>query len=121
MAPRQGPLAGVRVIELAGIGPAPFGATMLADLGAEGIRVARPSEVGRRSEASVAREVLLRGRRSIAVDLKRVAGRDVLLRLVECADALIEPFRAGVVERLGIGADACLSRNPRLIYAHMSG
>src|SRR5689334_9443980 len=118
---RSGPLVGVRIIELVGIGPAPFGATMLADMGAEVIRVARPSDVGSAADARAPKEVLSRGRLSIAIDLKKPTGRELLLRLVERADALIEPFRNGVVERLGVGPADCLGRNPRLVYAHMTG
>ncbi|MGH3389615.1 MAG: CaiB/BaiF CoA transferase family protein [Actinomadura sp.] len=111
-----GPLSGVRVIELAGIGPGPFAAMLLADLGAEVIRIDRPS-----GGPTGATDMTNRGKRSIAVDLKSDQGREVVLRLVERADALLEGFRPGVTERLGIGPDDCLARNPRLVYGRMTG
>jgi crotonobetainyl-CoA:carnitine CoA-transferase CaiB-like acyl-CoA transferase len=112
-----GPLAGVRIVELAGIGPAPFAAMVLADLGAEVVRVDRPD----RPNAAARMDVLNRGRRSIAVDLKQPDGVDVVLRLAAGSDALIEGFRPGVAERLGVGPDDCLARNPRLVYGRMTG
>jgi alpha-methylacyl-CoA racemase len=116
-----GPLAGVRVIELAGLGPAPFGAMVLADLGADVVRVDRAERcVGGSAQAPPA-DVLQRGRRSIGVDLKQPGGRDALLRMIEHADVLIEGFRPGVCERLGLGPDVCLSRNPRLVMGRMTG
>jgi alpha-methylacyl-CoA racemase len=115
---RMGPLDGVRVIEMAGIGPGPFAAMMLADMGADVIRIDRP---GARSLGDPARDVLNRGRPSVAVDLKHPEGVGVVLRLVESADALIEGFRPGVMERLGLGPDVCLERNPRLVYGRMTG
>ena len=103
-----GPLAGLRVVELAGIGPAPFAAMVLADLGADVVRVDRPGVPN-----AVARmDVLNRGRRSVAVDLKRPEGAEVVLRAAAGADALIEGFRPGVAERLGVGPEPCLARNP---------
>jgi alpha-methylacyl-CoA racemase len=112
-----GPLAGVRVVELAGIGPVPFAGMVLADLGADVVRVDRPGRPG-----AVARmEVLNRGRRSIAVDLKHPDGVEVVLRLAAGADALIEGFRPGVAERLGVGPEACRSRNRLLVYGRMTG
>jgi alpha-methylacyl-CoA racemase len=112
-----GPLAGVSVVELAGIGPAPFAAMVLADLGADVLRVDRPGVPN-----AVARmDVLNRGRRSVAVDLKAAEGAEVVLRAAAAADALIEGFRPGVAERLGVGPDACLARNPRLVYGRMTG
>jgi alpha-methylacyl-CoA racemase len=112
-----GPLAGVSVVELAGIGPAPFAAMVLADLGADVLRVDRPGVPN-----AVARmDVLNRGRRSVAVDLKQPEGAEVVLRAAGSADALIEGFRPGVAERLGVGPDACLARNPRLVYGRMTG
>jgi alpha-methylacyl-CoA racemase len=114
----MGPLQGVKIIELAGIGPAPFCAMMLADMGADVIRVDRASdEPG--SPAPV--DPLLRNRRSIALDLKSPAAVQALLRLIDGADALIEGFRPGVAERLGFGPDTCLERNPRLVYGRMTG
>ncbi len=115
-----GPLAGFRVVEVAGLGAAPFGAMVLADMGAEVIRVDRV-DGGGFSPGSGAFDVLNRGRRSVAVDLKHAQGAETVLRLVERADALIEGFRPGVAERLGIGPDACLARNPRLVYGRMTG
>ncbi|WP_406729122.1 CaiB/BaiF CoA-transferase family protein [Streptomyces sp. GD-15H] len=115
-----GPLAGLRVVELAGIGPGPHAAMLLADLGADVVRIERPSG-GIRTVPEGRPDWLLRGRRSVAADLKDPAGRDTALRLVERADVLIEGFRPGVTERLGIGPDTCLARNPRLVYARMTG
>jgi alpha-methylacyl-CoA racemase len=112
----MGPLAGVRVVELAGIGPGPFCAMLLADLGAEVLRVDRPA-AARPGWPTV----LARGRRSVAVDLKHPDGAGVVLDLVASADALVEGFRPGVAERLGIGPDACLARNPRLVYGRVTG
>ncbi|MBA2641116.1 MAG: CoA transferase [Nocardioidaceae bacterium] len=118
-APRRGPLTGLRVVELAGIGPAPFAAMLLADLGADVIRVDRPG--GGTAFVSPEHDLLTRGRPSVAVDLKRPEGVEVLLCLVDRADALIEAFRPGVAERLGIGPERCLERNPRLVYGRMTG
>jgi alpha-methylacyl-CoA racemase len=119
----MGPLAGVRIIEIAAIGPAPFAAMLLADLGAEVIRIDRTEEVdlGLPGKREVKFDILKRGRRSVAVDLKAAEGREVVLRLVERADALIEGFRPGVLERLGLGPDELLARNPRLIVGRMTG
>jgi alpha-methylacyl-CoA racemase len=124
----MGPLAGVRVIELAGMGPGPFAAMMLADMGADVIRVDRFASDGglpdteRRVRAQdPSRYVMHRGRRSIGVDLKHARARDLVLRLVEGGDVLIEGFRPGVAERLGLSPDACLARNPRLVYGRMTG
>jgi alpha-methylacyl-CoA racemase len=114
---RAGPLAGVRVIELAGIGPGPFACMVLADLGAEVLRVDRPGG----GPAPIRHDLLARGRRSVALDLKRPGAAEVILRLVERADALVEGYRPGVAERLGLGPDACLARNPRLVYGRMTG
>jgi alpha-methylacyl-CoA racemase len=114
----SGPLAGIRVIELAGIGPGPFCAMVLADLGADVIRVDRPAPAGLSIGGD---DVLTRGRRSVAVDLKHAGGAEVVLRMAETADALLEGYRPGVAERLGIGPDACLERNPRLVYGRMTG
>ncbi|MFA1545354.1 CaiB/BaiF CoA transferase family protein [Actinomadura chokoriensis] len=116
----KGPLSGVRVIELAGIGPGPFAAMLLADLGAEVIRVDRASAV-REGATSGGTDFSNRGKRSIAIDLKSERGREVVLRLVEKSDVLLEGFRPGVTERLGIGPDDCLARNPKLVYGRMTG
>jgi alpha-methylacyl-CoA racemase len=114
---RRGPLAGVRVLELAGIGPGPFCAMMLADQGANVLRVDRPGPAPSRPE----RDLMNRGRQSAVLDLKQPQAVDALLRLVDNADVLLEGFRPGVTERLGVGPDACLARNPRLVYARMTG
>ena len=116
-AARQGPLRELRVVELAGLGPAPFCAMLLADLGADVIRIDRPG--GRVAVAFDA--ALRRGRPSVALDLKRDGAAEVVLRLVEQADALLEGFRPGVMERFGLGPDACLARNERLVYGRMTG
>lgn len=115
----MGPLRGVRVIELTGIGPGPFAGMMLADLGADVIRIDRVAPAG--PLAAGPADVLGRGRRSVALDLKDARGLEVALRLTDSADVLIEGFRPGVVERLGIGPDTCLPRNRRLVYGRMSG
>ncbi len=117
----SGPLHGVRVIELAGIGPGPFACMMLADLGADVVRVDRAERVGKGSPDAVRVDVLSRGRRSVGVDLKHPEGVATVLELVERADVLIEGFRPGVAERLGLGPDVCLERNPRLVYGRMTG
>jgi alpha-methylacyl-CoA racemase len=116
-----GPLSGIKVIELAGIGPGPMCGMLLSDMGAEVIRVDRTSESGLGVPSPTKFEVMNRGRRSIAVDLKQPEGRDVVLRLVEKADALIEGFRPGVAERLGLGPDDCWKRNPKLVYGRVTG
>ncbi|HEX8804224.1 MAG TPA: CaiB/BaiF CoA-transferase family protein [Acidimicrobiales bacterium] len=117
----MGPLAGIKVIEVAGIGPGPFCAMMLADMGADVIRVDRAQNVQGGDPALPPADLLNRGRRSIGVDLKSPDGVEVVLSLVEGADALIEGFRPGVAERLGIGPDECRGRNPRLVYGRMTG
>jgi alpha-methylacyl-CoA racemase len=116
MAP-HGPLAGVKVLEIAGIGPGPFCAMVLADLGAAVLRVERPGS----SSPDRRYDLLVRNRPAIELDLKVPEGVDAVLRLVESADALLEGFRPGVVERLGIGPAECLARNPRLVYGRMTG
>jgi alpha-methylacyl-CoA racemase len=115
-----GPLEGVRVVEIAGIGPAPLACMILADLGAEVLRVDRPGGGGL-SLLPSDRDVLGRGRRSVAVDLKSAAGVDVVRRLADTADVFVEAFRPGVAERLGIGPEELLGRNPALVYARMTG
>ncbi len=114
----MGPLAGLKVIELQGIGPGPYCGMMLADMGAEIIRVDRSSNVGA-NEPRV--DILARGRKSIGVDLKHPEGVACVLRLIESADVLIEGFRPGVMERLGLGPEVCLERNPGLVYGRMTG
>ena len=118
----MGPLAGLRIIEMAGIGPAPFCAMMLADMGAEVIRVDRREKADLGIPGREARfEVMNRGRRSIAVDLKQPAAVEVVKRLVRDADGLIEGFRPGVMERLGLGPEALAAINPRLVFGRMTG
>src|ERR1700710_1174419 len=111
-----GPLSGYRIIEIGGIGPGPFAAMMLSDMGAEVIRVERAQSVTQGRSVASPRDTLLRGRRNIALDLKHPEGLAALFGLVEEADALIEGFRPGVMERLGVGPEVCLERNPRLVY-----
>ena len=117
----MGPLAGINVIELAGIGPGPFCAMLLADMGANVIRIdrARGDEPG--IHVPYRMNVMNRGRRSVAVNLKSPAGVETVLKMIERADALIEGFRPGVTERLGLGPEACHARNPRLVYGRMTG
>jgi alpha-methylacyl-CoA racemase len=112
-----GPLTGARVVELAGLGPGPYAAMLLADLGADVIRVDRPGSA-REAQRQYA---MHRGRRSIAIDLKSERGRELVFQLIESADALIEGFRPGVMERLGLGPGACLAHQPRLVYGRMTG
>jgi alpha-methylacyl-CoA racemase len=115
----MGPLEGFRIIEIGGIGPGPYCAMVLADMGAEVVRVVRPGPDPLVSDAS--RDLLSRGRRSACIDLKRPEGVATVLRLAERADGLFEGFRPGVMERLGLGPDICLERNPRLVYGRMTG
>src|SRR5215831_21298331 len=114
----MGPLSGLRIVEIAGIGPGPYCAMVLADMGAEVLRVERPPKA---PPGDARFDLLSRGRRCIALDLKRPAGVAAVLRLVERADALLEGFRPGVMERLGLGPEVCLARNPRLVYGRMTG
>src|SRR6187402_2675286 len=113
----RGPLEGLRVVELGGIGPVPLCGMVLSDLGAEVVRVDRPSEAG----ADPLVPTLHRGRRPVAIDLKTPNGAELALLLADRADALIEGFRPGVAERLGLGPETCLARNPRLVYGRMTG
>jgi len=117
----MGPLAGVRILEIAGIGPGPFAAMVLADMGAEVLRIDRAQNVGPRAAEEPPGDLLNRGRRSVGIDLKNPDGVATLLALVEEADALLEGFRPGVMERLGLGPEVCLERNPRLVYGRMTG
>jgi len=119
--PTAGPLVGVRVVELAGIGPGPFAAMVLADLGADVVRVDRTGEVRPETFGTPHPDLLNRGRRSLAADLKTDGGRHVALELVRRADILIEGFRPGVTERLGLGPADCWAVNPRLVYGRMTG
>jgi len=114
-------LTGIRVIELQGIGPGPFCGMMLADMGAEILRVDRASSVSSQPPEGKRADILGRGRRSVAVDLKRAEGVETVLRLVERADVIYEGFRPGVAERLGVGPQVCLERNPRIVYGRMTG
>lgn len=115
-----GPLSGVRVVELVGIGPGPFAAMMLADLGADVIRVDRPGGNALQT-TQPDKDILSRGRPSTAINIKDPRGVELVLELVEQADVLIEGFRPGVTERLGLGPDVCFARNPRLVYGRMTG
>jgi alpha-methylacyl-CoA racemase len=115
----MGPLAGIRVIEIASLAPAPFCCMMLADLGADVLRVDRAERCGPRAAAPA--DPLVRGRRSVGINLKDPAGIDLLLRLADDADVLVEGFRPGVAERLGFGPQACADRNPRLVFGRMTG
>jgi alpha-methylacyl-CoA racemase len=117
----MGPLAGVKVIELAGIGPGPFCGMMLADMGAEVTRVERATSVPAEMPAGSSGDVASRGKQSIGVDLKNPDGVEAVLRMVEQADILIEGFRPGVTERMGLGPETCLERNPALVYGRMTG
>lgn len=115
----SGPLSGFKIIEMAGIGPGPFCGMMLSDLGAEILRIDRADKV--RPDAAPNKELLARGRKSIGVNLKTPEGVELVLRLLESADGLIEGYRPGVMERLGLGPDVCLTRNPGLVYGRMTG
>ncbi|WP_433705317.1 CaiB/BaiF CoA transferase family protein [Paraburkholderia sacchari] len=118
---RGGPLAGIKVVEIAGIGPGPLAAMFLADLGADVIRVDRKEPSGLGAPRPVQFDLGLRNRKSIRVDLKDPAAVEMTMQLIAGADALIEGFRPGVMERLGLGPDACLARNPRLVYGRVTG
>lgn len=118
---RSGPLAGIRVVELQGIGPGPFCGMLLADLGAEVVQIDRPSGANAAYGIDETKDLLNRGKRSIVLDLKRSDDLEIALQLIENADAVIESNRPGVAERLGIGPDDCLARNPRLVYGRVTG
>ena len=115
----MGPLDGIRVIEMAGLGPAPFAGMMLSDMGAEVLRIDRPGTMPLFPEPKY--DVMTRGRRSVSLDVKTPEGAEAVLQLVEKADALIEGFRPGVMESLGLGPDICLEHNPRLVYGRVTG
>jgi alpha-methylacyl-CoA racemase len=122
--PRSGPLSGIKIIELAGIGPCPFAAMMLADAGAQVIRLERaaPGAPERAADSDASHwDLLTRSRASVGIDLKNPEAIELVLRLVEQADGLVEGFRPGVAERLGVGPDACLARNRSLVYGRMTG
>src|SRR5215510_11548353 len=112
----SGPLVGIKVVEFQGIGPAPFCGMLLADLGADVVRIDRKETVGADRP-----DIMGRGKRSIAIDLKHKDGVEAALSLIEKADALIEGFRPGVMERLGLGPDVVLKRSPRVVYGRMTG
>ena len=117
----MGPLQGVTVIELAGIGPGPFCAMMLADMGADVIRIDRAGSVSGGDPSQPPKDTLTRNRRSIGIDLKNPDGVESVLKMVERADAIMEGFRPGVTERMGLGPDDCLARNPKIVYGRMTG
>lgn len=117
----MGPLANLKIVELAGIGAGPHCAMMLADMGADVVRVDRPQASGLGVPIDPKFDLILRGRRSLAIDLKSDAGRDTVLHMLDQADAVIESFRPGVVERMGLSPDVCLKRNPKLVYARLTG
>ena len=117
----RGPLTGYKIIEIAGIGPGPFAAMMLSDMGAEVIRVERVQAVRDTQSSNANWDVMQRGRKNVAIDLKHADGVEALLQLVEKADAMIEGFRPGVMERLGVGPDVCLARNKKLVFGRMTG
>ncbi|MES2757648.1 MAG: CaiB/BaiF CoA-transferase family protein [Pseudomonadota bacterium] len=119
-----GPLAGIRVVEMVGLGPCPFAAMMLADMGAEVIRIDRKTPPGADNPfpmLGTKYDVMARGRRSLALDLKQPAAKEVVLRLLDQADVVLEGFRPGVMERLGFGPDVCHARNPKLVYGRVTG
>ena len=119
-----GPLAGVRVVEMVGLGPCPFAAMMLADMGAEVIRIDRKTAPGADNPFPMLGtkfDVMARGRRSLALDLKQPAAKEVVLALLDQADVVLEGFRPGVMERLGFGPDVCHARNPKLVYGRVTG
>jgi len=120
---RQGPLSSLTVVEFAGLGPAPFAGMMLADHGARVIRIDRPPKPGQGEGMAklLAADVLARGRESVALDLKQPASREVALKLIEQADVVLEGFRPGVMESLGLGPDECLRRKPALVFARVTG
>lgn len=118
---RSGPLKGIRVVELTGIGPGPMCAMLLADLGASVIRIDRTAEADVGVKRELRHSLTLRNREAVSVDLKQPGASDFVLQLVEHADGLIDPFRPGVLERLGLGPDVCMARNPRLVYGRMTG
>src|SRR5690606_14584079 len=121
MTGKSEPLAGIRLLEIDAIGPVPLAAMLLADMGAEIVRIARPPSAGAGDWEDVGGDILHRSRAVVYLDLKKDADREQLLDLVERADGLIEGYRPGVMERLGVGPDVCLARNPRFIFGRMTG
>ncbi len=117
----MGPLTGVKIIEMAGIGPCPFAAMLLADMGADIIRIDRPSKGGPGIDLPHRKNVLHRGRRSVAINMKDPGAAEVVLKLCESADGIMEGFRPGVMERLGLSPDVCLARNKKIVFGRMTG
>ncbi len=117
----MGPLSGVKVLEVAAMGPVPFCGMLLADMGADVLRVDRPGPADQDETFAPGLDLRGRNKRSVSIDLKRPEGRDAVLRLASKADVLLEGYRPGVVERIGIGPDACLARNPALVYGRATG
>ena len=116
-----GPLSGIRIVEIAGLGPAPFCGMMLSDMGADVIRIDRAALVRNPDDRSTGPDLLNRGRRSVGIDLKDPEGVELVLQLIEGADGLIEGFRPGVMERLGLAPEVCLGKNPKLVFGRMTG
>ncbi|HSH89467.1 MAG TPA: CaiB/BaiF CoA-transferase family protein, partial [Ramlibacter sp.] len=112
-----GPLRGLKVVEMAGLGPAPFCAMLFADMGAQVVRIERPGGAAKLDKT----DVTARGRPALELDLRKAEGLDTVLRMIDTADVLIEGFRPGVMERLGLGPDVCLARRPQLVYGRMTG
>ena len=119
--PGAGPLAGLRVVEMQAIGPVPYCGMLLADLGAHVVRIDRPADTGLGLPVAPPFDLLARGKRAMALDLKRVQGLDAALLQIAEAEVLLEGFRPGVMERLGLGPAVCHTRNPKLVYARISG
>src|SRR5919107_1218782 len=117
----MGPLSGIRVLEFEAIGPGPFAGMLLADMGADVLVVDRPASTDLGLKRERWYDVMMRGKRSVTLDLKSSSGKEAALGLIGNADALIEGFRPGVMERLGVGPDAALARNPKLVYGRMTG
>ncbi|MDH3397431.1 MAG: CoA transferase, partial [Acidimicrobiia bacterium] len=117
----MGPLQGVTIVEIASIGPGPFCGMMLADLGVDVVRIDRADAVSGPAATGSSLDLMNRGKRSIGIDLKNPVGVEAVLRMVKQVDGLIEGFRPGVAERLGIGPDVCREHNPRLVYGRMTG
>ncbi|MEC8370644.1 MAG: CoA transferase, partial [Pseudomonadota bacterium] len=116
-----GPLAGLKIVELAGIGPAPLCCSLMGDLGADVLRIDRNFDAGLGVPRDRRTDLLRRGRKSVSVDLKHSKGVETVMRLIETADVVVDPFRPGVTEKLGLGPDECFARNKKLIYARMTG
>src|ERR1700688_4266700 len=117
----MGVLSGYKIVEFAGIGPAPMCAMLLSDMGAEGLRLDPAEDADLGIQTQTKKNLLGRGRRAVSIDLKRREGTELALKLIERADALLEGFRPGVMERLGLGPEVCQARNPKLVYGRMTG